>query len=158
MPIHTLLLACEDFQHCTAASLPEGAQVATRRITCSITCFLCCSQECTIHSDKLMFNGEACCCNPRVDPELVVDGGQVPVDRTGANDELFCHLGICHALRDEAQHLDFAGGQSPRRAICLLCRNHLWLLCLPWRVFPSLSPGRQGLVFGSRAPPLPPPG
>jgi hypothetical protein len=44
--------------------------------------------------DETVFYSETCRCGPRADPQLLVDRVKVPVDGTGANEELFCYLGV----------------------------------------------------------------
>jgi hypothetical protein len=63
---------------------------------------------------QVMFYREASGGHTRIDAQFVVDRGQVCGDGTMADDELLGYLGIGHSLRDEAQHLYLAGGQSSR--------------------------------------------
>ena len=44
--------------------------------------------------DETVFYGETCRCGPRTDPQLMVDRVEMPVDGTGAKEELFCYLGV----------------------------------------------------------------
>ena len=45
------------------------------------------------------------------DLDFAVDRGQVSLDGTQADDELFGDLSIRQSLRNATQHLDFAGGE-----------------------------------------------
>ncbi len=51
--------------------------------------------------DKLVVHREASGGGTRIDAELVVDGGQVCVDRAPADDELLGHLRIGEYLNDQ---------------------------------------------------------
>ena len=64
--------------------------------------------------DQLALDGIAGGSSAGVDTQLTVDGGQVRVDRTGADDEPIGHLGIGQPLGHQAQHLHFACRQSSR--------------------------------------------
>ncbi len=41
----------------------------------------------------------------RGDPDLAENGGQIPVDRATADNELFSHLGVVEPLCQQTQHL-----------------------------------------------------
>ena len=61
--------------------------------------------------DQLVFHRVAGRGNARVDAQLVVDGGQMGVDRARADDQALCHLRVGEPLGHQAQYLDLAGGQ-----------------------------------------------
>src|SRR5215469_3838809 len=65
-------------------------------------------------SNQVAFDSKACGSRPRADPELVVNGSEMRVDRAQANDKVFCHLGIGQACCHQPQDLHFAGRQSGR--------------------------------------------
>src|SRR6266567_3292860 len=48
----------------------------------------------------------------RGDPDFAIDRGQVPVDGTRTDDELFGYLGVGEPLGHQAQHFDFTCGQA----------------------------------------------
>ena len=65
-----------------------------------------------IRLDKLVIHCEASGGGARIDPQLVVDRGQVRVDGARADDELFGHLGVGQALGDETEYFNLADGQT----------------------------------------------
>ena len=69
-----------------------------------------------IRLDKLVIHCEASGGGARIDPQLVVDRGQVRVDGARADDELFGHLDVGQSLRHQPQHLYFTCRQSFRIA------------------------------------------
>jgi hypothetical protein len=61
--------------------------------------------------DEMLFNSPAGSGAPRADPELVVEGDHVGIDRAGANDQGFGDLRVRQPLGEQTQNLMFTGGQ-----------------------------------------------
>src|SRR5215472_2736850 len=62
--------------------------------------------------DQLVSHREAGGSHARVDPQLIVNGGEMGGDRAQANDELLRHLGIGESLGHQPQDFSLTGGQS----------------------------------------------
>ena len=65
-----------------------------------------------------MINGEARRRGTRGDLQLAVDRAQVRVDGVRADHQPLGDLGVGQTLRDQAQHLDLAGGQAGGVGAC----------------------------------------
>ena len=64
--------------------------------------------------DQVVLNGVAGGGGSRGDAELAVNGGQVPVDGAGTDDELFGYLSIGEPLGHETEHFHLTRGQASR--------------------------------------------
>ncbi len=61
--------------------------------------------------EQVMLDGIVCGRDPRGKAQLAVDGADMGVDGTRADDQALGHLGIGESLCQQAQHLHFACGQ-----------------------------------------------
>ena len=63
-------------------------------------------------SHEFVLNSVAGGRTARGDPDLAVDGSQIPVDGATTEDELFGDLGVAQSLSHQPQHLDLPFRQS----------------------------------------------
>src|SRR5947209_2281434 len=72
-----------------------------------------------LRSGELVLHSKAGSGSARVDAQLVIDRGQMRVDRAGTDHQLFSDLSIGEPLGHQAQHLHLSGRQSSRIAVRL---------------------------------------
>ena len=70
--------------------------------------------------DELVFESKICCRIARRNTQFSIDGAQVSVDSTRADDQRFSNLGIGQSSCDQPQHLYLPLGQVVWRGWCSL--------------------------------------
>ena len=90
--------------------------------------------------DELVFESKICCRIARRNTQFSIDGAQVSVDSTRADDQRFSNLGIGQSSCDQPQHLHLTLGESMRGG---------WRRSL-MRVRPSFHVGFRWRSIGDR--------
>jgi len=68
--------------------------------------------------EQVMLDGIVCGRDPRGKAQLAVDGADMRMDGTRADDQALGHLGIGEPLCQQEQYLHFASGQVVCRRAC----------------------------------------